>query len=551
MGYSWLGGAPADDGIMLDALPLGDPVTGRVNLSLVPLEYLEVIERLSGPLTLLHGHRWNLNSRQFSTVRPITAIRYVQEPNETISSDGYFTQNVARSTNLLFGFQRHTTQGRFANASLDAWHLRGRIRANFSDRVNLIGAWMYERSTRGVNGGVDRSLSPSVFDEVSAVVFRPSGYEIYERTDASLAAVGRFLADSLSPTRVSFSSRSIEREYRRPPDLTSAIEERLFTRARDARASAEQVVALPFVHLRANVEYGSTHLKPSEVFAERTITRSRYGLLIRGDVGDWLIPSVAFGVQSLAGDRAEEVAATLELNPGAGLRLSADVHRKPLFATLQEQFWQDSTVLRPLPLKRGQEQMLVAAIQWSWDPLFTVGLEAFQKQRTNAVLARPGSTAGGTPAVLLTQTSPTWSGFTATTRWTIWRIELSGEFTVATLTAADSLKQLLPQWWGTGELAYQGRIFRDELGIRVGVRSRFSDRLRGLSPDPTTGFEVVNTTLQIGRAATLDIYGTMQIGDAFLSLSWENVTDASWLQTAVYPMPDRQFKLGVRWVFLD
>jgi hypothetical protein len=47
------------------------------------------------------------------------------------------------------------------------------------------------------------------------------------------------------------------------------------------------------------------------------------------------------------------------------------------------------------------------------------------------------------------------------------------------------------------------------------------------------------------------VYGTMQIGDAFLTLSWENVTDAPWLRAAVYPMPDRQFKLGVRWVFED
>lgn len=551
MGYSWLGGAPAHDGIMLDVVPLGDPVTGRVNLSLVPLEYLDGIERLSGPVTLLHGNRWNLISRQFSTVRPITAIRFVQEPNETILSDGYFTQNIARSTNLLFGFQRHTTQGRFANAALDAWNLRGRIRANLAVYVNLIGAWTYERSTRGVNGGVNRSLSHSVFDNLSAVVFRPSGYEIYERTDVSITAVGRFLGDSLSPTRVSFFSRSIEREYRRPPDVTSTIEEQLFTRARDARVSVEQVVALPFVHFRAGGEYGSTRLRPSEVFSERTVTRSKLGLLMRGTVVDWFIPSVAFSVQSLAGDRAEEVAATLEVNPGAGLRLSADVHRRPLFPTLQEQFWQDSTVIRPLPLKRGREQMIVAAVRWSWDSSSTFSLEAFQRQLTGAVLARPGTTAGGTPAVLLTQTSPTWSGFTAMTRWTVWYFELSGEFTFATVTSSDSLDQLLPRWWGTGELAYQSRIFREELGIRVGVRSRFSDRLRGLSPDPTTGFELVNTTLRIGRAATLDVYGTMQIGDAFVSLSWENVTDASWLRTAVYPMPDRQFKLGVRWVFQD
>jgi hypothetical protein len=63
--------------------------------------------------------------------------------------------------------------------------------------------------------------------------------------------------------------------------------------------------------------------------------------------------------------------------------------------------------------------------------------------------------------------------------------------------------------------------------------------------------EVANITTQIGRAATVDLYGTMEIGQAFVTLSWENLANTSTLRTAIYPMPGRQFKLGVRWRFAD
>lgn len=550
VGSSWFGGSTGDDGFMLDAVPVADPLTRRTNLSLVPLEYLEGFERLDPTDALLFGHRWNLVSRQYSNVRPVTAIRFTQEPNETILTDASFAQNIARSTNLSFGLQRHTTGGRYPNSRLDSWSLRGRIRANITEYLNAVATWSYERHTRGINGGVDRIQSPSIFNEITANVYRAVGYEIDERTDAGLGVIGHFLGDSLSPTRLWISSRKTEREYRKP-DLVPALEERFISHGTDVRLAADQTLALPFITARAFGEIGSTHVLASQVFGDRRVRRNRLGISVSGTVSEYVIPRFVIGRSINDGHAANDMAASLDVVPGAGIRFAFGIEERSLVPTIQELHWTDSTVLRPTPLRYGSERLTSVSAVWSFETHAEFEVTGFRRQQTDAVLARPGLTSGGTPAVVLTPYSPSWSGVATHANVRIWMMELSGEFTYATVTVSDTIQQLLPQWWGTVEVAYQDRILKDQLGVRVGVRTRFSDRSQGLSPDPSTGFEVANTTVRIGRSATLDAYGTMQIGDAFLTLSWENLTDAPWLRTAVYPMPDRQFKLGVRWVFED
>lgn len=550
-GTSWLGGASTHDGWTLDGLPMDDPLTGRSNLSLVPLELLGSIEQRSDQEATLAGSRWNLESRQFSTARPITAIRFVQEPDETLLSDAFFTQNIARSTALTVGFQRHTSAGRFTNAALDAWNLRGQVRGNLSDRLNLAGFWRYERASRGVNGGVEPALSPSIFDDVSAIVVHARTYEIRERTDVGLTGILRLFDDSLAATRFGVIRRHVEREYRQLPDLFSSVQLRHFSRANDLLLSIEQQARLPFLSLAVAAQFGSTRLDSTEVLADRTISRSRLSAAAAVTLVDRLSPRAAVAIVQDDGVRALESSASLTFAPFEGLETSVSFIHRPVFPTPQERFWTDSTVFRPAPLGRGEERLIAADVSWTIDSTLDLRATGFQREQRDVVIVRPATTVHGTPSVAVTTWSPTWSGVAASGRVRLWILELSGAFTWTTVDVSDSLRQVLPQWWGSAELAYQGRIFRDQLGLRTGVRTRFSDRLRGLSPDPPTGLEVANTTTQIGRAATVDVYGTMEIGQAFVTLSWENLANAATLRTAVYPMPGRQFKLGVRWMFAD
>jgi outer membrane cobalamin receptor len=62
---------------------------------------------------------------------------------------------------------------------------------------------------------------------------------------------------------------------------------------------------------------------------------------------------------------------------------------------------------------------------------------------------------------------------------------------------------------------------------------------------------VENTQYILGRYTILDLFGTFSIGDAMITLSWENLLDGGYMTTPVYPMPGREFRLGVQWHFVD
>jgi len=78
-----------------------------------------------------------------------------------------------------------------------------------------------------------------------------------------------------------------------------------------------------------------------------------------------------------------------------------------------------------------------------------------------------------------------------------------------------------------------------------------SDRFRGASYDPLLNLYVENQSYQLGRVTTLDLFTVFQIGDAYVTLAMQNVLDAGYLTVPIYPMPPRQFRIGVNWTFKD
>jgi hypothetical protein len=60
-----------------------------------------------------------------------------------------------------------------------------------------------------------------------------------------------------------------------------------------------------------------------------------------------------------------------------------------------------------------------------------------------------------------------------------------------------------------------------------------------------------NTETNVGMWTRLDAFAILKVGNAYITLSYENLLDANYTITPVYPMPDRSFRLGVNWVFID
>ena len=102
-----------------------------------------------------------------------------------------------------------------------------------------------------------------------------------------------------------------------------------------------------------------------------------------------------------------------------------------------------------------------------------------------------------------------------------------------------------------GELSYRDTFFKDKLDAKFGVRSQFYNRQQGMQFVPQTLSYVQNYTSIIGRSTTLDLFMILKIGDAHILLSWQNVLNAPYILSPIYPMPGGHIRVGVNWVFLD
>ena len=553
MTASYLGSDIGTEGIAQDGIPIGDLFTGRPNLSTMPLEFFEGVEQLNAPEAIFSGARWNLVSRQIVSPKPVTRFRFFQESHETLFSDGMFSQNVARSTTAYFGFQRHTSEGRYHNGRLDSWNLRGRLRANILESLNFIGSWMYEKTSNGLNGGVDRFRTPStseVFDEVLALVHDENAYDVLTRTDLALTAVARPFDDSLSTTRMIVGSSEHEREYRNPADVYSFYNFRQFSRARTLRLRVEQNVNLSVAVLRLFTASGTTKIDSTDLYLPRSERWSSAGIGVEGTLTRYFVPSVSLTTEERYGDRRIAMGAALRAQAGEFVA-HGSYGRSPRFPTLLELYRTDSLLLRMDMPKTGLNELTTVSLRWEPDSAAFIEVLGYRRVLSDVPVGNAATTASGMPAILLSNTTMEWRGISFSGRIPYWKLALSGSVTFANAETAGSTSGLLPSYWGMWEIAYHDRLADDKLELNVALRSRFANGLEGSFLDPASLQEVLHVGEHIGAAATLDAVGVLHIGDAFITVAWENLANAKYLRSYLYPMPERRFKLGVNWVFLD
>ena len=294
--------------ILLDGRPMNDPVTGTYNLSDLPLEFIDHAEVLTGSTSILtsgeDGASLNFVSRLYNSFRPLTRLRFVQDPSGTILTDGVFTQNIARGLNLMIGFQRTTTVGRFTNAALDAWNVRIRLRYNFSGRLNISLTDFYTKAINGLNGGVDPTQSASIFDEAGAIVYNQYAHDERSRRDVTLSAIARIFSDTSSTTQTSFYYSTLEREYWNPPDIENGHYQNIddSTKASFWGFRFQQRLSFHPLHLTVggNLERrqsDSTRTLPSHIESEKSIFAQAELRLIK-----FFEPSIILRSTSLDGD---------------------------------------------------------------------------------------------------------------------------------------------------------------------------------------------------------------------------------------------------------
>jgi outer membrane cobalamin receptor len=545
-------------GVLLDGRPMNDPVTGTYNLSDLPLEFIDHTDILSGSTSILasgeDGTALNFVSRSYNSYRPLTKLRFVQDPEGALLTDGLFTQNIARGLNLMIGFQRTVTVGRYANASLDAWNVRTRLRYNFSDRLNIALTDFYTKAGNGLNGGVDPSQSASLFDEATAIVFNHDAHDERSRRDETLSAIARIFSDSSSTTQASFYYSTLEREYWNPPDYQNGLYQNIddSTKASFWGVRLQQHLSFNPVRLTfgGNLERrqsDSTRTLPFHIETEKSLFAQAELRLI-----NIFVPSVSLRSTSLDGESnlSSGVGAKSVLSDWLTLFVDASWYNR--FPTIQERYWRDSIFIRSGEIQKEQHTFVQGGVNINAGSDLQLNLTAFRRTVKNAIVFQPAVTKYGSSAIDVSNINEVKSlGLNGRIIF-YWRhFEALGVMTLTQYEQADTIKTLIPNIILSGEVSYRGNLIFEHWDGKIGLRSQFFNRQQGMQFDPQTLSYVQYDNNLMGRSTTFDLFLILKIGDAHLSLSWNNILNAGYILTPIYPMPGRNIRLGVNWVFMD
>jgi len=560
-GVDWRGVA-----ILMDGRPMNDPITGTYNLYDIPMEFIEQAEDFSGISSF--GESWNapggtLNfvTHQYNTLRPITKIRYVQSPNNDLMTDGLFTQNVIRGLNLMFGFQRRVSDGRFKGAIVDNWNVRTRLRYNFSDRLNIALTDFYTKDINGLNGGIDTVNSSNVFDDVGAFVNNPNAQETVSRRDASLLAIAKPFDDSSIVTQVNVYYTHLLREYTNPGSELAplSISDSHYAELSGFRVQQsfhsgfhETEVGLQYEHSQyaSNGLYDSTAQTETASSAKRNISSAFLSSTLHPL--DVLDVNVSGRYDTYNDESAPSFGAGLKISPVSFVGVFGDFGQTYRFPTFQESSWTDSTIVRPFPIKKEKHTMYRAGVEFYLAHEALVSVSAFDRHVDDAIVFRSALTGSGSPAVrILNIPNARTQGVTGSLIANIGPFTLEATLLCTKCTEQDTADPLTPNFLATGELTYRNKFFKDALDLKVGARFRGMNNHRGLTFNPRLMIYSENSSGDVPPWSRLDLFAVLKIGDAYITLTYENLLNASYYITPVYPMPDRTFRFGVNWAFLD
>jgi hypothetical protein len=170
----------------------------------------------------------------------------------------------------------------------------------------------------------------------------------------------------------------------------------------------------------------------------------------------------------------------------------------------------------------------------------------------NAIVYQPAVTLYGSSAIGISNINEIKSsGLNGRIIFHWHHFEALGVMTLTRYEQSDTVKTFIPDIILCGEIAYRGNIVFEHWDGKIGFRSRFFGRQRGMQFDPQTLSYVQYNSDLLGRSTTFDLFMILKIGDAHISLSWNNIMSAGYMLGPIYPMQRWNIRLGVNWVFMD
>jgi outer membrane cobalamin receptor len=381
-----------------------------------------------------------------------------------------------------------------------------------------------------------------------ADVHYPTARESRSRHDLTLAVIGKLFADSLWLTRASLYSSTADRVF---SDAGSMENEAAGTYPWSLLgARLHQQLHGSFFEASIGAQGEVRTIDAFANFAKRRVDNVSFFAL--SEVRPLNQISIATSVKQEHYGDADlfSFAGKAAFHTGENIRLSAHYSKSSRYPAFFE-----IALLSPVSILPPFEKHRITSFELatgSGESSFSSRITAFRRSIENAIYGRPVSSNGRYvfPRIEVVR-SVTFQGVSAEIRARVWKFHVSGlgTYTEPHLTGDENFS--LPRLTIAGELSFRDTFFNDKLDARLAVRSRYAGKNSGMRFVPAYSLYVLNDRSEIGEFSTFDLYGIFKIGDAYLSLTWENIPDINYLTTPIYPMLGRSIRFGLNWVFID
>ena len=208
--------------------------------------------------------------------------------------------------------------------------------------------------------------------------------------------------------------------------------------------------------------------------------------------------------------------------------------------------------IRANGIEKEQHSYLQGGVNITAGSNLQLTLTGFHRTIKDAIVYQSAETMYGSPAIRISNIDEVKSsGLDGRVIFNWHHFEVLGVMTLTRYEQSDTIKTLIPDVILSGEVSYRGNILFEHWDGKVGFRSRYFSRQKGMQFDPQTLSYVQYNIDLLGRATTFDLFLILKIGDAHVSLSWNNFLNAGYMLGPIYPMQGRNVRLGVHWVFMD
>jgi len=233
--------------------------------------------------------------------------------------------------------------------------------------------------------------------------------------------------------------------------------------------------------------------------------------------------------------------------------LFAGVSLSRRIPTYQESFWADSTVERANPIRAEKHRQIEAGVRIHTGELIRLQAAYFHRTVDDAIRISSLNQNFVFPGVIYQNIDAMeTNGVEIRLAARVWHLDFEGQATyLSQKSKPESDLDLLPALSASGGVFFRNKLFDSHLELKVGFRGKYGSSQRGEEFNPEILSYVTDANQEIGQCGTLDFFLIARVGDAYVHLMWENLTNVRCFSSSYYPVLDRALRFGLSWEFSD